>query len=318
MSLEHILRNGRQGGDIRRNADEYITAACALTKRYRFDGFVCAVLSARKETDLSDWFDFTFRPVGDASHILANEDPEKWPRDSSAYTAEDFYCTQLARELLGPDIHVGGYTGDGFSKAVQWFPSIEDALIAMQTDPGRFEALVRYCDDWCIAVGVGLITLGGCESMQVSSPYAGSSFISRAHYERLVLPSAKRVSDALQAAGAFTYLHTCGSINDRLELMADTGVHGIECMDPPPLGDTELRDAKRRVGSRVCLKGNLDSPHLLWQGCDQEVDRTVRETIEAGMPGGGYILSTACSAAPLVSASRMERLIEYAERYGRY
>ncbi len=59
------------------------------------------------------------------------------------------------------------------------------------------------------------------------------------------------------------YIHTCGDIGDRLELMADTGIDGIDTLDPPPLGSVDLDDAKRRVGDRVFFKGNIDPVNTL-------------------------------------------------------
>ena len=58
-----------------------------------------------------------------------------------------------------------------------------------------------------------------------------------------------------------------------------------------------------------------------------EVKRAAIEAIEQGsngyalsqgMPGGGYILSSACSVAPGVKPSRLTRMVELAEQYGRY
>jgi len=89
-------------------------------------------------------------------------------------------------------------------------------------------------------------------------------------------------------------------------------------MDPPPLGDMLLSEAKKRVGAKLFLKGNIDSVNILLRGTDTQVDRVIRETIKSGMTGGGYILSTACSVAPKVSPSRVRRLWELAEEYGQY
>ena len=101
-------------------------------------------------------------------------------------------------------------------------------------------------------------------------------------------------------------------------LRPDKTPDGIECMDPPPLGDVELADAKRRIGSRIFLRGNLDSVNVLWRADEETFVRNVRATIEAGKPGGGYILGTACSVAPEAPPERMARLVDMAEKWGTY
>jgi hypothetical protein len=72
-------------------------------------------------------------------------------------------------------------------------------------------------------------------------------------YRDFVLPAERQLVRRMReyAPNVPVYTHTCGLINDRLELMADTGIQGIECMDPPPLGNTLLADAKARVGQRL-------------------------------------------------------------------
>lgn len=74
-------------------------------------------------------------------------------------------------------------------------------------------------------------------------------------YNDFVLPSVTKIANAIKPnKDAFTYLHTCGHISDRLELMKDMNIDGIECMDPPPLGNITLKDAKYRVGNDIFIK----------------------------------------------------------------
>lgn len=83
------------------------------------------------------------------------------------------------------------------------------------------------------------------------------------------------------------------------------------------MGDTELADAKARIGQQIFIKGNMNSVALLADTKEQAIER-VRRTLEDGKPGGGYILSTACSVAPRVQPWKLEMLVDLAEEYGRY
>ena len=130
--------------------------------------------------------------------------------------------------------------------------------------------------------------------------------------------SVRVLAQAITSVDGKSYLHTCGFIADRIDTFVDTQVDGIECMDPPPLGDMLLSDAKERVGDKIFLKGNIDSVNVLLRGEDEQVDQVIKETIQTGMTGGGYILSTACSVAPKVPPSRVRRLWELAEEFGQY
>jgi len=81
-------------------------------------------------------------------------------------------------------------------------------------------------------------------------------------------------------------------------LLAETGTNGIDTLDPPPLGNVELADAKRRIGKRLFIKGNLDPVNILLHGTPGQVLENALRCIAAGSPGGGYILSSACSIPP--------------------
>ena len=75
-----------------------------------------------------------------------------------------------------------------------------------------------------------------------------------------------------------------------LERFAAIGMDGLNVLEPPPLGDVDLADAKARVGNQFCLIGNIQYDDLA-RGSPGEVERLVAEAIAAGGPGGGFILS---------------------------
>jgi uroporphyrinogen decarboxylase len=100
-------------------------------------------------------------------------------------------------------------------------------------------------------------------------------------------------------------------------MMVEARFSGVECLDPPPLGNVELADAKRRVGGRAFIKGNIDPVHVLLSGTVEKVRQDAATRLEAGKPGGGYILSTACSIAPRTPRENIQVLAEVAEEFGR-
>ena len=137
-------------------------------------------------------------------------------------------------------------------------------------------------------------------------------------YKQFVVPYERRVTDAVKAEGVPVYTHTCGSIGDRLELMLETGTEGVDTLDPPPLGNTELATAKEQIGSRVFIKGNMNSVELLLARDAQSVIDHAANRVRLGKPGGGYILSTACSVSPRVEPWKLELLTPIAEELGVY
>jgi uroporphyrinogen decarboxylase len=193
----------------------------------------------------------------------------------------------------------------------------EAAMVGCLEDPGRARAVLDRFTDGIVRVAGGLAGTG-VDAIKISSPFAGAGFLSKAFYGAFVLPFEGRIARAIEDRGVRAYLHTCGDIHDRLELMAGSGASGIECLDPPPLGRVELEDAKARVGGRIFIKGNIDPVHVLLAGDPATVRADARRRLAVGKPGGRYILSTACSIAPRTPPENIAILAQVAAESGLY
>ncbi|MBN2270844.1 MAG: hypothetical protein JXN61_09535, partial [Sedimentisphaerales bacterium] len=93
---------------------------------------------------------------------------------------------------------------------------------------------------------------------------------------------------------------------------------GIDTLDPPPLGTVDLDQAKAEYGKRFFFKGNLDAVNEMLNADDATFEQAVKNRLEIGKPGAGYILSSACSVAPHVRPERLKRMTTLARRFARY
>lgn len=247
-------------------------------------------------------YSFTCEPV-DASQ-------KQWP----PYW---FRTIDLVLQQVGQDLSVHSEVFSPFTQLLELFGYTE-ALMYLLDDPDKcHQILGRYAE------GAGDLAAAqaarGVDAVLISSAFAGGGFISRSQYQEFVLPYEARVIEKARAGGApVVYTHTCGAIGDRLDLMVETGTDGIDTLDPPPLGTVELAEAKAEFGGRVFFKGNIDSVNTLLRGSIEEVREDARMRVQTGMPGGGYILSSACSVAPRVPPENLKVLVEVAEQHGRY
>jgi uroporphyrinogen-III decarboxylase len=196
---------------------------------------------------------------------------------------------------------------------------LENAMMALITHPDLCKQIMHVYVEQSFRYAAAQIDVG-VDAVKISSPFAGGSFISREMYRMFVVPAEGELTAKIHAysPGMPVYTHTCGFIGDRLDLMAESGVDGIECLDPPPLGNAELADAKKQIGDRLFIKGNMDSVNVLLNTTKEELEEYVKQMLQVGMPGGGYILSTACSVAPGVDPELLKTLVPLAEKYGRY
>ncbi len=164
-----------------------------------------------------------------------------------------------------------------------------------------------------LAAGVGPIftTLG---QEYITPPLHG-----RRDFIEFCVEPEKAIIDRIHRAGGLLHVHchgTLGAILDDIARIADI-LHPIE---PPPMGDVPLPEAKRRIGDRVCLDGNIQTGDIYAMPTPRLLD-AVKRAIDDGAPGGGFILCPTASPYTQVLTDLTVRnyvaMIQTAAEYGR-
>ena len=249
--------------------------------------------------------------------------PFTWGFESAPRPFDDYFpdyhfdTIKQVKAKVGANVSVHAEIFSPWSQFLELL-NYENALMAILDDPGKAHACLER-------LAAGAIDLGkkqaacGVDAILISSAFAGAGLISRQHYEEFVLPYERQIVAEIKKSFSIPiYTHTCGSIGDRLDLMLQTGTNGIDTLDPPPLGTVELEDAKKILAGKTFIKGNIDPVNTLLYGNRNKVRAEVRKRLEIGRPGGGYILSSACSVAPHTPPENIELLAALAEEFGRY
>lgn len=240
------------------------------------------------------------------------------PKDhESFFPPWHFETIKYLVDRVGEEVSIHGEIFSPFSQLLELL-GYEAGFLAMKKEPAKFKACLEALTRGSIAYGLGLAA-HGVDAILISSALASGHFISPSQYKEFVLPYEKMVIEGIKAKYDLPiYIHICGKIGDRLELIAESGTNGIDTLDPPPLGNVDLSEAKRRVGKRLFLKGNIDPVNVVLKGTPKEVFEAAKKCLEAAKEGGGYILSTACSVPPLAPPENILMLYEAIEAYGHY
>lgn len=353
MSIGHmLLQTGFSPAAFWNSAELFAEGLLALRKAYRFDGILVSLhghspgwekrirrLEKDQGAEVVTWNngDRTIFPADDLPihhpavqprlPALPDFNPESIPEDLDLIPVSQgldfrldaehlFDVVDLVVEKAGAEFSVHGEVTSPFDYYLRWF-GFSQALIGLLEHPAKAREILERFSRAVEKLAVGL-TEHSVDALKISSPYAGSGFISAQLYREFVLPSEGRLARAVRQRGVPAYVHTCGAIHDRLEIMAEAGFSGLECLDPPPLGNVEIADAKRRIGAKVFIKGNIDPVNVLLQGTIETARKDARLRLAIGKPGGGYILSTACSIAPHTRREHVEILADIAEESGFY
>ena len=136
-------------------------------------------------------------------------------------------------------------------------------------------------------------------------------------FDEFVFEYDKQVNDTIHRCGGRLRAHCHDKVSNFLEQMSEMGFDALEPLEPPPFGDVDLGDAKRWVGDRMLLSGNVPSQDFLNMTCE-EVRQYVRRTIEVGAPGGGFTLRTTGGGAGTGAVKSREQMLGLFERIEAY
>ena len=149
-------------------------------------------------------------------------------------------------------------------------------------------------------------------------------WMSQQMFEEYIVPYDSKIYGLIHQYGGKTRIHCHGNAMEYLQRFVEIGIDGIEPCEPPPQGDVVLADAKKLVGDRMLLCGNIPSPQFQFLHPD-ETEELVKQAIRDGAPGGGFILRTTGGEAgtwPCVNLDNVlanaERVMEVGIRYGQY
>ena len=144
-------------------------------------------------------------------------------------------------------------------------------------------------------------------------PTAGGSLLSPEHYKEFVLPYIQKVVQGIKNYGMKVSLHVCGRTHKIWELLVDTGAD-ILSLD----SDVNLLEAKRKIGDKVALMGNVDSVEVMLRGTSTQVISEAQRCIEQAYDNpSGYILSTGCDIPLNTPSENILALMKAAGIFGK-
>jgi uroporphyrinogen decarboxylase len=153
----------------------------------------------------------------------------------------------------------------------------------------------------------------GIDAFYIGDPTASASLISPRHFEEFCLPAYQIFCRHFKNTDILIYIHVCGNSAPLLEMLADSGAHVVEPLDP--LGGVSVADAKRRIGHRVALMGGVNTLTLATGTADEVRAEAIRKCREGGPQG--YILAAGDMVPPRTPLANLQALVDVA-RYRQY
>jgi len=151
--------------------------------------------------------------------------------------------------------------------------------------------------------------IGPIKHLFLACDYSG--LISRVHFNEFFVPYTREVLREYDKAQVL--FHNDSDTRHLLEGIAGVGINGFH-FGP----DVDISDAKRRIGDKVCLVGNIHPLRVLLEGKLQDVKQTCMEQISKAAPGGGYVLCPGGEISKGTPLENIDMMIKIAKKYGKY
>ncbi len=182
----------------------------------------------------------------------------------------------------------------------------------IQTAYDRIRDVLRMCLD----AGVGPI-------YAFRSAQGGLiGHLSDEDFDEFVIEPTRRLIELVHEYDeTYVILKNRGRLALILDRLATLRMDGLEVIEPPLAGDRSLTYVKDRIGKRVCLIANLGAEELNTRSTT-EVERMVQQSLAAGAPGGGFILSPCPSTLdrdlPAQASANLVHCLKTAHELGKY
>jgi [methyl-Co(III) methanol-specific corrinoid protein]:coenzyme M methyltransferase len=144
----------------------------------------------------------------------------------------------------------------------------------------------------------------GADYITVREMGAGPDILSPRIFKTLIRPHLEKVFNGLESP---KILHICGDTNTIVEEMAQCGADAISVDQV-----NDVAESRKKLGSGVCILGNIDPYKVIVTGSPDDVDSAVKAAVENGVNA----IWPGCDIFPTAPKANMDALIAAAQKYG--
>ncbi len=195
---------------------------------------------------------------------------------------------------------------------------MEDYMIYTMTNTKEIQILAEKIMAYEIAKAKLFID-NGANAILIADDmaYNTSTFLPYHIMDEVAFPYYKMaVNEIKKHKDVPVFLHTDGNINNVLDNIVNSGFDGLHSLQPS--AGMNIEQVKKDYGDQLCLMGNIDLDYAMTFGSVEEVEDTIKRTLDVAAPGGGYILSTCNILVDVIPPKNALAMYNTAHQYGIY
>lgn len=217
-------------------------------------------------------------------------------------------ATRRLRESLQDEIFVKTCIDSAPFSAAAAVLGPQTFMINLIDEPEMCHALLEICTESVIRYGIAAAQAG---AHGLAFGDSASVLVNRTMYEEFALPYARRAIEVLKReTGLPVFYHVCGNTIHILDRMVETGA---DCIEIDSM--VSMAEAKRIVGGRCAVEGNVSTIDAFFEGTPEDVTREAYGILDQFGRGGGLILSSACEIPRHSPSANVRALTDAARSY---
>ncbi|MDD2621025.1 MAG: uroporphyrinogen decarboxylase family protein [Syntrophomonadaceae bacterium] len=218
----------------------------------------------------------------------------------------------MIKDAIGEEVPVSSGVGGPFTTA-GLVRGTENFLKDLRRNPEMVQRLLHLVTETTMRYMDAVIDMG-C-NVSIGDPTASGSLLSVKQFREFAKPYLKILEDhVIERTGKGCSLHICGDSTPIWADMADTGAPTLSLDNV-----IDLAEAKKVVGHRTCISGNVKPVETLMKGSHEQIEAEVKECLRKAWDNPkGFVLAIGCQIPLGTPPENFICFMNAARKYGRY
>ena len=199
-----------------------------------------------------------------------------------------------------------------FAIQAQWAPftcaarilGAEAIMLATIEDSDRLGELIKFSTEFIWSIIEPILSHKDIQGALMADPMASGDLISPDTFRTFAAPGLKELVGRIKAKGKYAMIHICGDTTGILEDIVDIGPNCFSIDQK-----VDLKKAKKILGGKVCVAGNVSPSGAFLSGTPEEVIKEANSCIQKWGKGGGFLLTLGCDFPKHVPIDNVKALM---------
>ena len=190
-------------------------------------------------------------------------------------------------------------------------------ILDLNDHPDYFKNIQKKYIEFLTGIAEEIVNNTGVDSLFLNCGSSTTNIIGPFFFKKWDIPVIKAISLVAKKHNKLLHYHLHGKGRALLDDLVKAGINVICPLEESPGGDFELKEVKKKFGSVLALKGNID-PFFLRDSLHEDIEKKVVDCIKIAGKEGGVILASGDGVLKETPFENIFAMVETAKKYGIY